>query len=386
MNIRQVAAIAAAGVLGCAMASGAQAQVRSSGGVTTLTLPHQLNPAASGIDFAHARPLPMPSTRAMPLSDGQISRSAVDPLVLFGRPGVSPGGAGNGEQNPIRLVAPQKIPEPSGVEPDEFGTAGQPYTTSRVNLYPTTTTANYYPYRASGKLFFKIGTSSFLCSASLIKPGLVVTAAHCVANYGKRQFYSGWIYVPAYNNGSAPYGTWSAAQARVLTNYFAGTDSCAQFGVICPDDVAVIALNAQSGRYAGTTTGWFGYGYNGYSYNGSGQAHISQLGYPVALDGGLQMQRDDSQGFVNTGLSRNTIIGSLMTGGSSGGPWVVNLGQPPALNGTSFGTYASHNIVVGVTSWGYTNTAVKQQGASPFTSGNIVVLVNAQCSATPAVC
>jgi hypothetical protein len=91
------------------------------------------------------------------------------------------------------------------------------------------------------------------------------------------------------------------------------------------------------------------------------------------------MQRDDSQGFRASNFSNNTIIGSLMTGGSSGGPWVVNLGLPPSLSGTGFGTAASHNLIVGVTSWGYINTAVKQQGASPFTNGNIIVLVNVAC-------
>lgn len=35
---------------------------------------------------------------------------------------------------------------------------------------------------------------------------------------------------------------------------------------------------------------------------------------------------------------------------------------------------------------GYTNTAVKQQGASPFTTGNITTLVNAACGATPGAC
>jgi hypothetical protein len=75
-----------------------------------------------------------------------------------------------------------------------------------------------------------------------------------------------------------------------------------------------------------------------------------------------------------------------MTGGSSGGPWLVNLGVQPSLNGTSFGSAAGRNTVVGVTSWGYVNNAIKQQGASSFTSGNIVVLVNAVCSATPGAC
>ncbi|MGB8899455.1 MAG: hypothetical protein WCC90_09655, partial [Methylocella sp.] len=83
-------------------------------------------------------------------------------------------------------------------------------------------------------------------------------------------------------------------------------------------------------------------------------------------------------------LSNNTLIGSLQSNGSSGGPWVVNLGQPPVLTNINFGSAADHNIIVGVTSWGYNDASVKEQGASPFTTDNITVIVNAQCSTAPA--
>ena len=385
MTIHKIAAVGAASVLSCVVAATAQAQVRTSGGMTTLALPSQNSQLGAQIDFAHAKPMKMPAASGQALSPAKAMASGLDPLEIFGLPGAEDGGAGTGEQNPVQLVAKQDVPEGSGIEPEEFGTSAQPFTTSQVNASGNLT-INYYPYRAAGKLFFKIGANSFLCSASLIKPGVVVTAAHCVANYGQQQFYSGWTFVPAYNNGSAPYGTWTAASATVKTKYYNGTDSCAQYGVICPDDVAVITLNPQSGRYAGHYAGWYGYGWDGYGFNASSQALISQLGYPVALDGGLLMERNDSQGFVSTSLSNNTIIGSLMTGGSSGGPWLVNLGNPPSLSGISFGSAASHNVVVGVTSWGYTDTSIKQQGASPFTSNNIVSLVNTACTATPAAC
>jgi V8-like Glu-specific endopeptidase len=386
MNTQRITALGAAAAIGCLMATTAHSQVRVSGATTTIAVPNRGAQSASGIDFAHAKPLPLPAARALPPSARGAINRAVDPMLLFGPPGGEPGGLGDGQENPIQLVAPQKIPQGSGVGSDEYGTSNQPFTTSEVNAF-NDKTYKYYPFRAAGKLFFKIGASSYLCSASLIKPGIVVTAAHCVANYGKSQFYSNWTYVPGYNNGTAPYGTWNAASARVLTAYYNGTDNCAQYGVICPDDVALLTLTPSNGKYAGTTTGWFGYGYNGYGYNGSSQILINQLGYPVDLDGGLLMQRNDSQGFVNTGFSNNTIIGSLMTGGSSGGPWLVNLGQAPALSGgDTFGTYAGHNAVVGVTSWGYTNLAVKQQGAAPFTSNNIAVLVSADCTATPGAC
>jgi hypothetical protein len=64
----------------------------------------------------------------------------------------------------------------------------------------------------------------------------------------------------------------------------------------------------------------------------------------------------------------------------------VNFGLGPTLAGTSFGSAANHNIVVGVTSWCNPNTAVMEMGAAPFTSENIVVLVNAVCGKTPGAC
>ncbi len=385
-KVKKMLAIGVASMLSCIVATAAEAQqVTVNGPTTTIRLPTQASQGGGGMDFAHAKPMPLPAARAFAPSQAEAMRNALEPAAIFGQPGVSEGEPGTGEQSPIQLVAPQDLAQGGGVEPEEFGTSGQPYTTAQVNAYGDLT-VNFYPFRAAGKLWFKIGNDTFLCSASLIYPGIVVTAAHCVANYGKNQFYSSWQYGPAYNNGSAPYGIWTGASATILTAYLNGTDNCAQFGVICPDDVAVITLNAQSGRYPGSTTGWFGYGWNGYSYNGSGQALISQLGYPVALDSGVIMERNDSQGFIASSLSNNTIIGSLMTGGSSGGPWLVNLGAPPSLSGTSFGTYPFRNLVVGVTSWGYIDTAVKQQGAAPFTSGNIVVLTNAVCASAPPAC
>ena len=368
-------------LIGSALAASAGAQVRTLGRVTSFTEPAHAAQMSS-IDFAHAQAMPMPTPAIQPPS---MSDAMLQTPVPMGTPGSSPGGHGDGVRSPIQLAPTSSVGSQDQVSPQEFGTSGQPFTTNRVNAAGDNTTA-YYPNRIAGKLFFNIGSSTYLCSASLIKPGIVVTAAHCVANFGQRQFYSNWQFVPAYNNGSAPYGVWRAASATVLTAYYAGTDPCAQSGVICQDDVAVLTLQSQSGSYAGNRTGWYGYGWNGYGFNGSSQGLIDQLGYPVALDGGLLMQRNDSQGFKSSSFSNNTIIGSLMTGGSSGGPWLVNLGVQPSLNGTSFGSAAQRNTVVGVTSWGYVNTAVKQQGASSFTSGNIVVLVNTVCSATPGAC
>ena len=118
----------------------------------------------------------------------------------------------------------------------------------------------------------------------------------------------------------------------------------------------------------------------------SNLTQITQLGYPAGLNNDAYMERTDSYGYVSSGNSNNTVIGSNMNGGSSGGPWVINFGLPSALTGETNGSAPAANTVVGVTSWGYTSTSPKEQGAAPFTSGNVVALVNAACSATPAAC
>jgi hypothetical protein len=152
----------------------------------------------------------------------------------------------------------------------------------------------------------------------------------------------------------------------------------------------VILLNKVNNQYPGNVVGWFGYGWNGYSFNSQSQALITQLGYTenfmdaeeYAVDGGNLQERTDSQGQTMSSLSNNTLIGSLQSNGSSGGPWVVNLGQPPVLTNINFGTAADHNIIVGVTSWGYNDPS--EQGASPFTTGNITKLVTDECAVAPA--
>lgn len=356
----------------CLCAGSAIAQVKEAGDITSFTV--QNNPK---VDFVHAKAMPLPSTSSQ--SDYvQGMLQALMSAVNLGPSGGTSAFEGTGVQSPVFLGTPDK--EEGGVLPPDFGANNHPFTTARADLYNLNTNTAY-PYRAAGKLFFKIGASTYVCSGSMIKPGIVVTAAHCVANYGQHQFYTGWQFTPGYRNGSAPYGTWGATTAYVLSSYYNGTDGCYQYGVICPDDVALIVLNGTPGN----SSGWFGYWYGG-GFTSNGLAEITQLGYPVGLDNGAYMERNDSQGYKNSTYSNNTIIGSNMNGGSSGGPWIENFGLPSALTGETNGSFPYANVVVGVTSWGYTSNAYKEQGASPFTSGNINTLINAACGAYPGKC
>jgi V8-like Glu-specific endopeptidase len=303
----------------------------------------------------------------------------------LGTPRFSPGGIGDGKEKPVFLGLPASPAlADDDVTPQAFGTNDHPFTTVRADAFQGTTNKQF-PFRASGKLFFNIGTSTFVCSASLIKRGIVVTAAHCIAEFGVG-FHSNWQYVPGYKNGVAPFGTWTAANAAVVTSYLNGTDNCATPGIVCENDVGVISLNPQAGRFAGTSTGFYGFGVNGFGFTSGNLAHITQIGYPGCLDSGGRMERNDSFGFVDSTRSNNTIIGSLMCGGSSGGPWLVNFGKPPTLTGTSSGSESTPNIVVGVAGWGFDNNIPKEMGASPFTSGNIGVLATILCGGSPNPC
>lgn len=312
------------------------------------------------------------------------------PAVRSGPPGVVAGSDGDGGDafSAVFLGVNRSLPGVDG--PTEFGLANHPFSTARADMISGTSNAKDFatnrlaPLRAAGKLFFNIGNDSYVCSASLIKPGLVVTAAHCVIDFGSEQFFTNITFVPGYRNGVAPYGAWVADDIAVLGAYSGGTDDCSVTGIVCRSDVAVIKLAAKGKRYVGGTIGYYGYGWDGYGFNSGSPnfTQITQLGYPVCLDNGQLMQRNDSFGFRDVNDVDNTVIGSLMCGGSSGGPWLVNFGVRPALTATVNGTAPMPNVVVGVTSWGYTSPLVKQQGASRFTATNIVPLVNTFCPST----
>ena len=258
------------GVGSCRMVTGAgfaaAGQVTRQGNVTGIT--PTASEASQEVDIAHAKPMPLPkAVPAVGPFEGGISTQS------FGTPGSEPGAIGTGKTmtgaNAAQTDVVIETSSPNGaIIPEEFGTADIPFTTSRVDLTSANNESKSYPYRAAGKLYFNEGATSYVCSASLIKRGLIVTAAHCVANFGQNQFYSGWQFGPgmsltASGRRTYPYGLWKVSKVYVPSAYYDGTDSCAQSGVVCADDVAILAVTPLQKKLPGTATGWFGYGWDG---------------------------------------------------------------------------------------------------------------------------
>jgi hypothetical protein len=156
------------------------------------------------------------------------------------------------------------------------------------------------------------------------------------------------MFIPAFNNGNAPYGTWRAAFVATNTDWFNSgtTPNGHDFGMLeAIDDPNVGTI--------GSVVGYLGWQTLGLSDN-----HFSMLGYPGNLDGGMLMQRNDAQTFRFNG--NNTWIQATdMGAGSSGGPWVQDFGVQPAGAPPAPG---GGNLVVGVTSYG----PIEYSGASQF--------------------
>lgn len=339
--------------------------------------------SSDDIDYANARPKPLPTITTAPTDLVEAIKAARNsdalPLTVY-----SPSGQGDGLKMPVKLPKHKGLGGSASIGSQEYGTSRHPFTTALES------NPELYPYRPAGKLFFRAPDGDAVCSASLIRRGVVITAAHCVSDFGKNRYFTNFQFVPAYSGGDAPYGVWTAQKVFAPKKYLNGKAKCSRNapGVVCDSDIAVILVKPQNNRYPGQSTGWYGWGTGGYSYTPDGVAQITQLGYPVSLNNGQEMMRTDSYGFIDNQSAGNTVIGSAQTGGSSGGPWLVNFGlAPQRARDNPLGTDAERLIVVGTTSWGYTDGGkMKEQGASFFNAKIVNPLVDKACKAAPAAC
>lgn len=387
---------------GAALAAVLTSGVAMAGDIASARLAEPASPAAVFL-YAQKMKLPQPVGKAItPAMLGKAERSSASEVTRAAAPRRLPGDVGAKVLAPVQIVPDTPLAgsaaPAAGARPKAVGQSGLPFSTSRIELMKGEMSAQY-PNRAVGRLGFRYKTGNAMCSASLIGPGLLLTAAHCVTEFGSGQFLpdARWAFVPGYYKGRGAYGTFTAQAVFAPRSYVDGTAAC--FGsVACPNDVALLVLRPnKKKKYPGTATGWLGVGLDGDGFSEyilSYGAPITQLGYPGGLDNGAQMIRNDALGMTaslgdpdagETPVDA-TLIGSVLDGGSSGGPWVVNFGIAPDYGSLPKPQMSTPNMVVGVTSWGDATGEYAIAGSSPFTSEVLGEMITEACTKFPAAC
>jgi len=311
--------------------------------------------------FKAAKPLPLPIAPNFvgPAAPAAMTRET--PQSSNGQPPMVQVKT-NAEQLFVPELAPQRLLDAAGITPQASGTFNTPYTSTRVFPMHTGVNAPFsadraYPHVTVGKLFFTVGGSPYVCSASVIQRRVVATAGHCVHSGTAAGFHSNIVFVPAFRDGTAPLKQWS-------WRYMTTTGAWASGGGAVPNagDFAMIEVADQpmvaGGPLTklGNVTGWLGWQTGSLMNN-----HTSKLGYPCNLDSCQKMQNVTSSAYRAV-APNNVEYGSDARGGSSGGPWVQNLATMAVGGGT--GTNVGQNRVVGITSYGYTSVDPKVQGSS----------------------
>jgi len=192
------------------------------------------------------------------------------------------------------------------------------------------------PTSTNGKVFFTEGGVNYVCSGTALLSGnksVVWTAGHCV-NDGAGTFHTNWAFVPAYADGSRPYGTWTARS--LLTT--AGWNNSGDFSY--DNGAAVVSLNGGQALtdVVGGRNPSFSYARN--------QTYVSH-GYPAAppFDGQRLWTCTSPLIYDDTSANPPTMgIDCDMTGGSSGGGWTVN-GSLESVN--SYGYTTLPNVMFG---------------------------------------
>lgn len=216
-----------------------------------------------------------------------------------------------------------------------------------------------HPYRAIGKLYFDTPGGPAYCTASVIGPDLIVTAARCILDTATDTVYANFSFCPAAKGSTCPYGTFPWLGAILQGGYL----DAANWTDVVHLDVALIHLdNNRADRSVHAYTGWLGR-----SWNLPAGQHAFAFGYPATRSG-------NGFSYICAGETFAAGADILEMGcdsgfGHLGGPWLVNF-APYVADST--------NYINNVTSYQYTRGR-NAIGGPRFSMENIAGL----CDAVP---
>jgi V8-like Glu-specific endopeptidase len=173
--------------------------------------------------------------------------------------------------------------------------------------------------RTNGKVFgVDPVEGAYTCSGTALNTpsrSIVLTAGHCVVEHGSegREI----SFVPAYDHGNRPFGTFTAEAAYVMPQWRHGENP----------DFDVAALKVKPDKLGALTDVVGG---RGFATDKSRSAAFQIFGYPAAAAGGEELRSCSAHGL---GLDRLTDVFSGpptmpascdMAAGSSGGAWLFD--------------------------------------------------------------
>ncbi len=174
--------------------------------------------------------------------------------------------------------------------------------------------------RTAGRVFFLFKGRPASCSGDAVtsaNKSTVLTAGHCVKMEGS--WHTNWVFVPAYNNGNRPYGTWTARVIMATPQWVATED--------LNFDVGAAVVNTLSGKKLTAVVGGQGVAFN--------QARLQAMyafGYPAGAPyDGTRLIYCNGPTITDAVLSTDHGMLCDMTGGSSGGPWFLNFNPATGL-------------------------------------------------------
>jgi hypothetical protein len=196
------------------------------------------------------------------------------------------------------------------------------------------------PNPTNGRLFGHLnGFGDFSCSATVLDTAngrVIMTAGHCVYDPRLGRFARQLSFVPAYDEGAAPFGRWQWTSLITTRPWLRGNSNF---------DYAAIKLAKVDGQPVEAVVGG-----RALKTNVVRRQPYSAFGYPANLGGGESMWTCSS-GYAGKdprpfGRGRApTAMGCDMKQGASGGGWINAAGYLVSV--TSFGYDNQPNLVYG---------------------------------------
>jgi len=212
--------------------------------------------------------------------------------------------------------------------PQTFGTAPTDPLNGPYGPFQRWTMEGRYltnPRSIHGKLFFSLNGGNYVCSGTVVGRSTVVTAGHCTSD-GSATFGSNFLFCPSYTQAGVnpARGCWGWANVTTTSRWHNLGDPDYDYACIVTNTTGTVVANK-----IGNVTGWAGRAWN--------FADVPEVtfGYPQAapFDGKIIQMTSGPEWYnvdFTAGLQVSKVIGSDLTGGSSGGGWFLGWKAPGA--------------------------------------------------------